>query len=151
MDGEVRPTHGVDFEDRDHRLEAMLDKITKEDEGSWLSDYLDKLKQVITMLQRQLRKATGQLKPVAGVLQRLIDTCFVEYVVEAISRVFKNSAAVNVLHELRALGSIFSAGAHDAPKTIEPCINDEVPDHHRRHDTSRDNEQMWTEGHLHNL
>ena len=116
----------VHLDDRDHRLETMLNKISKEDEGSWLSDYLDKLKQVIgvfqhsAMLKRQLRKAAEQLEQVAVALQRLIDTQFVEYMVEAVSRVLKNRAAiVNVLHELLALGSICSAGAHDALRTLE--------------------------------
>ena len=116
----------VHLDDRDHRLETMLDKISKEDEGSWLSDYLDKLKQVIgvfqnsAMLKRQLRKAAEQLEQVAVALQRLIETHFVEYMVDAVSRVLQNRAAmVNVLHELLALGSIFSAGAHDALKTLE--------------------------------
>ena len=81
---------------------GALGRISKEDEGSWLSD---KPKPVIGVLQnsamlkhrRQLRKAAEQLEHVAATLQRLIDKRFVEHMVKAISRVLQNRAGkVNV-------------------------------------------------------
>ena len=76
------------------------------------------------MLKRQLRKAAEQLEQVAVAYQRLIDTRFVEYMVEAVSRVLKNRPdMVNILHELLALGSICGAGARDALRTSRACLH----------------------------
>ena len=107
----------------------MLNKISKEDEGSWLSDYLDKLKQVIGVLLKRSALAHAQAPAAqgggaAGTGRRRPS----ETDRHTICRVHgggslegsqNRAAMVNVLHELLALGSICSAGAHDALRTLE--------------------------------
>ena len=115
----------IHLDDRDHRLETLLAKATKEDDAAWMEPYLDDLRQVIglflgsPLLRRHVHAAAAQLEEVAKSLQRLIETRFIEYLVTAVKKVLHNRAAMmNVLHDMIGRGNPPN-GAHQALRTLE--------------------------------
>ncbi|KAF0301936.1 hypothetical protein FJT64_025941 [Amphibalanus amphitrite] len=99
--------------DRPHRLESLLQRVKGHESCVWLDDFFCRLRKVITVftaspkMTRQTARAAKDLDLMYVAFQRLIDTRFVAYSVEAIERLLTNRAvATAVLENSIASGSV---------------------------------------------
>ena len=117
----------IHLDDRDHRLETLLDRVRGEDACDWMDRFYDKLTSIISLftssplLKRQLRRTADDLDLISISFQRLIETRFVAYLVEAVERVLANrSVAVTVLRDMIGSGTL----ARDAAKVALQHLED---------------------------
>ena len=91
-----------------------------------MDDFYHKLNSIITLftasplLKRQLQRTANDLDLICTSFQRLIETRFVAYLVEAVERVLTNrSVAVVVLRDMIGSGTLVRDAAKTALKNIE--------------------------------